>query len=412
MSKEGDGLGIMAKLLNEGHDVRVWLPDAKFEYASLGLLERSSNWRHDAAEWADLVVSDMVGLGKYEQVLQEFKVLYIGFNPMADVLELDRDRQMKALRKFGLQLPETLSFDTPAQARDLAGLWGSNVKGFVLKPSGNIETAGTRVVKQKEMLEWALDQYSGDQELVAQRFIDGVEISTEGWFNGKTWMLPFNHTMEEKRFLAGDVGPNTGCMGNVVWPIANPDRDAFVKELKKLTPLLRTIQYKGPIDLNVIANKDGLWTLELTTRFGYDAIEALHGLLKEPFGMLLMETAMGTKGNMSIEDAFGVAVRLSVPPYPHADPSKHDRGQPVLGLSNADPNHFLTDVYVEKNKIYWSASDGVIAKITGTGATLKAARRAAYKNVAGVKASGLQYRIDIGERVEADLKQLRAWRYI
>jgi phosphoribosylamine-glycine ligase len=121
---------------------------------------------------------------------------------------------------------------------------------------------------------------------------------------------------------------------------------------------------------------------------------------------------MGTKGNMSIEDAWSVAVRLSVPPYPHDDPSKHDRGQPVLGLTNSNPNHFLTDVYIEKNKTYWSASDGVIAKITGAGTTLKAARRAAYKNVAGVKASGLQYRIDIGERVEADLKQLRAWRYI
>lgn len=413
ISKEGDGLGIAARMQAEGHSVRIALSNPQFEFALLGILERSSNWRRDAADWADLVVGDMVGLGSRETTLAKFDVLHIGFNPMADVLELDRDRQAATLRKFGVRMPETFSFETPSQARDLKGLWTSSVRGFVLKPSGNIDTGKTLVLRNRAMLDWALDQYSGDQALVAQRFIEGVEISTEGWFNGFTWIEPFNHTMEEKRFLTDGLGPNVGCMGNVVWPIANGDRDMFVAELKKLTPFLKTIQYKGPIDLNTIANSEGIWALELTARFGYDAIEALTSLLEEPLAALLMETAMGMRSSMKLKQEFSIAIRLSVPPYPHDKPNKLDRGMPVLGLDVENPNHFLTDVMQgERAQLTWSASDGVLAKVTGTGRTIKESRRAAYKTARTIRAQGLQYRTDIGERVEVDLKQLRTWRFL
>lgn len=412
MSPEGDGLGIALKLKEEGHEVRVWLPESRFEYALVGLLERSSNWRRDASDWADLIFADMVGLGEKEPVLERFETPHLGFNRMGDVLELDRQRQMATFRRFGVRMPETVSFDTPAQARDLRGLWTSSVKGFVLKPSGNISTGKTYVLKDKGLLEWALDQYSGDQELVAQRYIDGIEISTEGWFNGLGFIEPFNHTMEEKRFLNEGLGPNTGCMGNVVWPVDRSDRDKFVSELKKLTPIFKAIKYRGPVDLNTIANSEGIWALELTTRFGYDAIEALYGLFEEPFGLWLGKLAAGSADSIRLRRGFSTAVRISVPPYPHDKPSKMDRGLPVLGLKAGDPNQFLTDVHTERGTMLWSAADGVLAKIVGVGDTVKASRRVAYRNVQKIHTQGLQYRTDIGERVEADVKQLRRWGYI
>lgn len=412
LSKEGDGLGIATKLKNEGHEVRVWLPDRKFEYALLGVLDRSSSWRHDASRWAEIVVADMVGMGKFEQALNTFDVLHVGFNPLADVLELDRKRQIDTFRKVGIAIPETFDFQSPRQARDIAGLWTSSIKGFVLKPSGNIETGKTFVLRDKRLLDWALDQYSGDQELIAQRFVDGIEISTEGWFNGMAWVTPFNHTMEEKQFLEHNLGPNTGCMGNTVWAVQKPDRDRFVKELKKLTPVLKAMQYVGPVDLNCIANAEGIWALELTVRFGYDAIEALHTLLEEPLGMVLMELGMGTKSELKLSNDFATAVRLSVPPYPHAKPELADRGLPVLGADPDNPNQYFTDLFVEGNISRWAASDGVLLKVVGTGPTSKASRREVYRHVRQVRTQGLQYRTDIGERVESDMKQLRKWGYI
>lgn len=411
LSKEGDGLGIATKLQDEGHEVRIWLPEDSFEFALLGILDRSDSWRRDAADWADLVLADMVGFGRHEATLNGFEVLHLGFNPMADVLELDRDRQIKTLRKFGIPMPETFSFESPAQARDLAGLWTTSVKGFVLKPSGNIETGKTYVLRDKRLLDWALDQYSGDQELIAQRYVEGIEISTQGWFNGLTWVEPFDHTMEDKRFLVGGKGPNVGSMGSVVWPVAS-NNDRFVRELKKLTPFLKTIQYKGPIDLNCIADASGVWALELTVRFGYDAIEAWHALLDEPFGVSLMELAMGTKARFRLKREAATAVRLTVPPYPHGEPSKMDRGLPVIGAWPPRKEQYLTDVYVDRGMARWSASDGVLMKVVGTGATVKSSRRSAYNGVDRVYTQGLQYRTDVGERVEQDVKQLKRWRYV
>lgn len=213
--------------------------------------------------------------------------------------------------------------------------------------------------------------------------------------------------------MTGDIGPNTGCMGNVVWSIRNPDKNIFVNELKKLTPALKAMKYKGPIDLNCIADSSGVYALELTVRFGYDAIEAFHGLLNEPFGMILMEMAMGTKSIIDVRNGFSTAVRLSIPPWPHNKPEpKVDKGQPILGVSPTIPWQYLTDVYWENSMARWAASDGVLLKVVGIGDTVKTSKRLVYKHVREVRTEGLQYRTDIGDRVESDMKQLRSWRYI
>src|SRR5581483_10364453 len=90
--------------------------------------------------------------------------------------------------------------------------WGD---GFAVKADGNIGCETSRVLSEPEQLDWALDALPTGCSLIVQRRVKGIEVSTEGWWNGKAW-INFNHTFEEKRFMAGDLGPNTGCMGNVV----------------------------------------------------------------------------------------------------------------------------------------------------------------------------------------------------
>ena len=415
MSESGDGFGVAHKLAQEGHDVRVYVKERKFEYAMLGIVKFVDSWRPVAADWAELVIADMVGFGNFATVLDKFNVPHLGFSLVGDVLELDRQKQMSAFRKVGIRIPETYEFDSPGEAKEMIrGLWTQETRGWALKPSGNIATGKTFIVRERETLDWALDQYTGDQELIAQKLVEGVEISTEGWFNGSDWVEPFNHTMEEKRFLNGDLGPNTGCMGNVVWTVS--DEDAFVRELKRLTPVLRNANYKGPVDLNMIANQRGLFALELTTRFGYDAMEAFYELLEEPLAGVLLDIAMGGRKQIKITDrAFGVAVRITVPPYPHAEPSEADRGLPVFGVPSS-PNdqrpYHLTDVYKDDNLFRWAAADGVLMKVTAKHKNLDKARQMVYDRVSRIRVQGAQYRTDIGERVERDIAQLREWGHL
>ena len=414
ISESGDGFGIAHKLKAEGNQVRIYVKERKYERAMLGIIDFVDSWRVAAADWADLVVADMVGFGKHASVLDKFNVPHLGFSVVGDLLELDRQKQMKAFRKTGINIPETYDFDSPGEAKEMIrGLWTKETRGWALKPSGNLATGKTFIVREAETLDWALDQYTGDQELIAQKLVEGVEISTEGWFNGSDWVLPFNHTMEEKRFLTGGLGPNTGCMGNVVW---TAESDAFVRELKRLTPILKNANYRGAIDLNMIANQRGLFALELTTRFGYDAMEALYEILEEPLGKVLLDVAMGGRKQVKVaKGTFGIAVRITVPPYPHAEPEPNDKGLPVFGVPssvNDQRSYFLTDVYKDGNLYRWAAADGVLMKVTAKHKNLDKAIKTVYDRVEVIKTQGMQYRTDIGARVEQDIAQLQSWGYL
>ncbi len=410
ITKDGDGLGIAHKMASDGHQVKVFFAEKDKALALRNIVGRSSSWRPDASSWADLVIGDMVGLEKFAGPIEQFDVLSLGFNQKASMLELDRQKQMELMNKVGISLPVWAKFSDPDAAEDIPNLF--NNKPVVIKPSGNIETGKTQIIKNPDSITWALDQYDADQELVVQEFIEGIEISTEGWFNGDDWIVPFNHTMEDKKFLTGDLGPNTGCMGNVVWGINREDK--FVQELKKLEKFLRFVDYTGPIDLNCIANKSGIYGLELTVRFGYDAIEALDFILEDDLGEFLAAVAFGSATKMRLRSEYSVAVRLSIPPYPHGEPSDMNWGKdvPIYGIDELNPHLYLTDVWLDNGNYFWSNVDGVLMKVVGKGRKISSAISQAYKEVSKIEVPNLQYRTDIGARAEQNIRQLKKWGYL
>ena len=413
ISKSGDGFGIAQKMQAEGHEVRIWVKEEGFDFVLKNIVEQVSSWRPSAASWADLVIADMVGFGRFATALDSFGVPHVGFNQIADMMELDRAKQTQLFEKFGTETPETESFPNPAAAKSILAEWAD--PGYVIKPSGNLDTGKTFVVRDVETYRWAIEQFSGDQDLIVQQIVEGVEISTEGWFDGSDWLSPFNHTIEYKRFLSGDIGSNTGCMGNVVWAVDRPKGDKLVKNLQKLGPFLKAAGYKGPIDLNTIATPSGIFALELTTRLGYDAIEALYEIL-EPQDLGEVFANLGRDGDpvdLPVKKGmYGVAIRLTVPPYPHRKADKRDKGLPILGLPEDLKHFYLTDVFLNNNLYQWSASDGVLMKVGGSGKNVKEARSQAYERVHLVRAEGLQYRIDIASRAELDITQLKKWGYL
>ncbi len=412
MSKNGDGLGIAQKLVEEGHDVKVWTKERGFEWPLMGIVDHVSGWRRIAAEWADFIFADMVGFGHHAVTLDRFGKPHLGFNQVGDMLELDRHRQMELLRRAGVRLPETHELDGPSAGADILSLWTSRTPGFVIKPSGNLDTGKTFVCETKEVFEWALEQFAADQELVVQRIVEGIEISTEGWFTGSGWIPQlFNHTFEEKKLFEGDLGPNTGCMGNVVIQAPNIRKNKLVMELKKLTPALAAAKYKGPVDLNCIVNEEGLNALEITARFGYDAIEALHSMMERPLLGFFLNLAAGEAGEMTLKKGhLALAVRVTIPPYPNGDAEKDDRGLPITGLPKNLEGIYLTDVYRDGKLLKWAATDGVLLKVAASSKTIDGARRIVYDQVRRIKTLDLQYRRDIGDRVPKALKQLKKWR--
>lgn len=410
ISETGDGLGVAHQLVKEGHVVDCWIKEVQFEDVGLGIVNRVESWR-PALPKADLILVDMVGFGTHvERVASQFGKPYFGCDPLMDVVELDRQKGMDLLQGMGIRTPETFSFSNPADARSITQVWKE--PGYVIKPCGNVSTAETTMAREKETFLFALEQLEDGQELIVQKIVEGIEVSTEGWWNGRDWIHPFNHTFEEKRFLQGGLGPNTGCMGNIVF--ASKRTNKLIQEtVMKLEPFMKKTKYKGPVDINCIVTEGEAYGLEVTARLGYDAIEALMEGLNEPTSNLLFDVATGVKKTMDVTWDFMTAVRLSVPPWPHSKPKKEMAGSPILGLNEQNLKHiFLTDAYREGKNYFWAAGDGVVLKATARGVSLREASRRVYRTLSNISVKDKQYRTDIGDRAEGAIAKLRTWGWL
>jgi len=418
LSKDGDGLGIAYKLTMEGHKVDMWIKNPQYSHDLKGLIGRPKEWRPLVAG-ADLIVCDMVGFGRFAELFSKMGKPFLCCNHVADVIELDRLKGLETFKRCGITQPEYKHYKNVQEARgDLKEFFQE--PGIVYKPFGNLDTGKTYLCETVELAEWALDTYPSVCELIAQRLIPkegSVEVSTEGWWNGREFIYPFNHTFEEKRHMVGDVGKMTGCMGNLVVCCDHPDK-LVQATLLKFEPVLKKSGYRGPVDVNCIVTKEQVFGLEFTCRFGYDAIEALMQGLREPIANLLFETAIGSKKTMDVSKDYLMAVRVTRDPYPAAAPKDLapedlDRGMPIVGLTAKDMNHaYLCDVYLDGETLRYAAGDGVILKATSFGDTIKKARDRVYRVVRNIKGIDIQYRTDIGVRAERDLESLREWGWV
>lgn len=408
LSKEGDGCGIAWKLIQEGHHVDLWIKNPDYSHALKGIANRVESFRPKIAD-ADLVICDLVGFSEYAPLFKRLGKPTLGCLEIADMLELDRRRGLEVFKASGIATPVTHYFDSPKSAETLN--WESD-RGYVIKPSYNLHASMTYLCEREEIYKWALTTLPAGQELLVQEIVEGIEISTEGWFNGRDWMQPFNHTFEEKRLFNKNLGPMTGCMGNIVYPTKEPTRLAQ-ETVMKLEPMLKKVSYKGPIDVNCIVTEKSALALEITARFGYDAIEALMHGLKEPMGSFLFDTATGIAKSVPLHGFdYLIAIRVTVPPYPDQRQNTEMRGIPVEGIEGPGGSVFPCDVYKEGDIYRYAASDGVLAKVAANGRDVREARRRAYARVDDMCALNIQYRTDIGERVDKDLAKLKQWGWL
>src|SRR5208337_2073304 len=252
------------------------------------------------------------------------------------------------------------------------------------------------------------EQGSSEVEITIQEFIEGVAVSTEGWFNGEDWAEGmFNHTIERKHSMNGDLGPSGGCTGNVVWRC--DASDPIVKQtLTKLTKVLREHRYVGCIDINCIVNEDGVYGLEFTPRFGYDSFPTtLHSLCDFNFGSFIDSMARGDVCSESLSEGFGVGVRLTLPPWP-SEKYQVQAGVRVRGLTEEDKRWFYPyGVMLVEDELQSSHGVGIVGVVNGYGDSIGEAFARAYEIVTRLRIPEVQYRTDLAQECLKDYRQLK-----
>jgi phosphoribosylamine--glycine ligase len=368
----------------------------------------------DKYQMGQTVVADCTGFGEVLDSYRDAGIRTFGGGSFADKLESDRCYTEEVMHEAGIDTPESeavTSWDDAAkQAKRLADKSGK----VVLKPEGSLSGVVPSYVASDEedalamLKQFEKEAGSSDVELTVQEFVEGVAVSTEGWFNGLEWSEGmFNHTIERKQFLDGDLGPSGGCTGNVVWPCDS--NDPLVKQtLLLLTEALRERSYVGAIDINCVVNEDGVYGLEFTPRFGYDAFPTLlHSLIDFDFGAFVNSLACGSVSDERLTSGFGAGVRLSIPPWPNE--KYHNEDCVTLRGFDDDAREYFYPygVMLEGEELKSSHGVGTLGVMNYEGRSIGQAFACVYHQIQKLKIPNLQYRTDLAEQCLKDYRELR-----
>jgi phosphoribosylamine--glycine ligase len=409
LSDAGDGVGLAVRLKAEGHDVKVKIFDPSHDEQGKGLIEPALEYKS-----GQTVIADVTGFG---HILEEFRdggTKVFGGSVFADKLETDRGLAEEVMNDAGIETPEAVNVTSWSDAAEACERLGSDGGKVVIKPEGGLSGVvpsyvASDVEDAHSMLKvFEKEQGSAEVEITVQEFVEGVAVSTEGWFNGKEWAEGmFNHTIERKHSMNGDLGPSGGCTGNVIWrcDISDP----IVKQtLIKLTKVLQKHNYVGIIDINCIVNEEGIYGLEFTPRFGYDSFPTtLHSLCDFNFGAFLDTMARGDTPTDTLSEGFGVGVRLSLPPWP-SEKYHAQAGVSIRGFKEDDKQWFYPyGVMLVDGELQSSHGVGILGVVNGHGDSIGEGFARAYEIVTRLRIPEVQYRTDLAQVCLKDYRELR-----
>lgn len=412
-------------LARRGHAVRVHVRDPAFHGVHAGLLARTDDWQRElgwlrAAGDDHLVLVETADLGAVQDSLRAEGFRVVGGSAFGDCLEADRSLGQQVLRDAGLRTAACHRFTDHAAAMAFVR---THPRRWVLKHNG---AAGERTRNLVGTLDDGRDvlavlgllarrQPPGEAvDFVLMEHLAGIEVGVGAFFDGVRFLQPAVVDFEHKRLFPGELGELTGEMGTVLsYRGARPLFDAV---LAPLAPLLREGRYLGWLNVNLIANADGLWPLEFTSRFGYPGYAICEALHLQPWEALF-ERLLRQDGPawFATRPGFACGIVLTLPPFPWrpADPLEA-AGLPVCLRARLDADDRARLAWSEvaqdaDGQLLSSGPCGYLGVATGTGASVAQAQRQARRLAGSVALPNLRWRHDIGDRVAGgDWAWLRA----
>ena len=402
---------IYMRCAREGHDARVYVAEEGSHDVLAGLVPRVDDL--DAAiEWAaagdHVILVEDSGWGERQDAMRARGLHVLGSSALGDRLEQDRAYGQQVLRDAGLATLEARTFHRFTDAieflraephRTVLKFHGADLPSDANYVGMRDDASDMLAMLAREKLLYARDE-EPEPEFSLMAFVAGVEVGLGAFFNGRDFVGPVNLDWEHKRFFPGNLGELTGEMGTVV--TYRHGETLFAATLAKLAPLLRSGRHVGYVNLNTIVNADGVWPLEFTCRFGYPGFAILSALFRDECAAVCRGVAAGSSSSFATEDGFSVGVVLTVPPFPyHYGYDELGKGQMIHLPVDLTPeeNHrhlHFGEVALDAGALVTAGQVGYVMVVTGNGATIPAAREAAYGLAGRIAIPNMRYRNDIG----------------
>jgi len=421
---------VARRLVQEGHNVKLFIEDKDRRKNFEGLVEKTDDWKKELS-WVGkngLIVFDSVGYGALQDDLRSKGYNVFGGSEKGELLEIDRKHGQEIFEQYGITVYPIESF---SNYEDAERFLLSNDGPWVLKQNDQTTEKDLNYVGQlsdgQDVLQ-VLKSYTRIFPpdilfpIYLQKRIDGIEIACCRFFNGNDWVGPIELSIEHKKFFPGDVGPNTGEMGTLTQYTKDENNKLFQLTLAKMTDYLRSVNYRGVFDINSIVNEQGVFPLEATTRFGCPIVHLQTDFYHHKWGDYLMAVAKGENYKPKVKSGFGVVLFLVVPPFPYTKKLKEHSSEGVtiyldkVTDEETDRIHF-EEVSVRKvngkNEYYISDSRGYVLYVTAIADTIEKARTKSLDLAQKIIIPKVMYRHDIGLKYLSDDENLlKSWGFV
>lgn len=317
-------------------------------------------------------------------------------NKEAARFETDKVYGISVAEEYGLLVPKTINTDNVQLITD--EIPGSR---YVIKKAGLACGQGVKIVKGTDELKIVLNKWTdvSSETVIVQEHKEGIEISGRVLCQqGK--IIPLWMTMEHKKAHNDDRGAFTAEMGTVILAgVGVP----IMKEIQKLEPWLREVNYTGILDINFIMDAEGkLWFVEPTCRWGDPETEIALPMLDCDFAEIALKACRGEEileSDIVFAHRAAVGVVIAGGGYPYPDACL--QGVPIE-ISDGQQYPYIFFMSVDKKK------DGQIVTkggrhlvVVGTGMFVEQARTDAYRCVKdNYWFLDAWYRTDIGAKWE------------
>ena len=231
--------------------------------------------------------------------------------------------QIEASKAFAKELMRELGIPTAKQYDHIPHV------PIVIKKSGLALGKGVTVAWTMEEAEQALAAIT-DDEVVIEEYLEGIEISTHAFCDGKTFKM-FPTAQDHKTIFDGDKGPNTGGMG-VIAPVPNVVLGDVAGDI--VSKIVKKLHYKGILYPGLMITKDGPKVLEFNARFGDPETQSYMRLLKTDLVEIIEHCIDGTLDKINIEwhPGFAATVIMASAGYP----GSYEKGFPITGIEEAE----------------------------------------------------------------------------
>jgi phosphoribosylamine--glycine ligase len=325
----------------------------------------------------------------------------------AAMIETSKSFAKEFMHKNNIPTPAFKIINSAADAQDY---FRTASFPMVIKADGLAAGKGVHICRKKEEAEDGIKEIMLDgkfgksgERVVIEEFLSGQEMSFMVVCDGRR-ILPLATSMDYKKALDNDQGPNTGGMG-VISPAPMISKNLFNTIMKSIIePTVSGLRfenkkYKGALYAGLMITREGPKVLEFNARFGDPETQVVLMRLKSDLIDILEGSADENLFDVNAdwdENVSGCVV-LAAKGYP----DKYAKGQKIQGLERAKVMGLeVFHAGTAQTKDDLVTSGGRVLNICATAPTLKEAMGKIYDGISFIAFDDMMFRRDIGWRLK------------